>query len=509
MRWIIAAVLCAACGAPRPMAGARTAAPPPVPAPERPVIVEAAPAVSPPPLEPPPFEIDAPQSVRWTKVWDTAFSTASGRNGGYVIEQFRNPVLAQAARGDVYAIAVFEQSVSLTLVRLSGEHRVELVELPWIERGAAAAIALDQRTAKVMVLQGTWRLLAVTVDLATAKVTGHTELSVDRSRFSLGNVFRAGDGWVVIGRRQGKHEVVAWSIADRATVLPAPVTVAVTPSEPDETVAGEVAPNGDLLIRTRSFTSNPKATAGEEVFALRRAGRWTQLATPSPEQFSRTAADADSRWLIACWWNCNDKSGVYGLGNTTPVARAARPTPAPSALDTAWLGATRNRMRTIAVGRNVYLVGGEDVPPTGWSHTDGAIYDLAHGTARPFASPSVPGLPDAAWEPRAILPIGDQLCLIGGVAYATTTHRGGEVQGAACLDPVTLAWRWHTSPAPPHSYPAMIGNGCEMVRQLGPSTTLVGCANRTRVDFPAVGGDAGYSGLGAFQWSVWLVDTPP
>jgi len=54
----------------------------------------------------------------------------------------------------------------------------------------------------------------------------------------------------------------------------------------------------------------------------------------------------------------------------------------------------------------------------------------------------------------------------------------------------------------------MIGNGCEMVRQLGPST-LVGCADRTRVEFPGVGGDAGYSGLGAFLWSVWLVDGPP
>jgi len=482
MRWLGWVVLIIGCARPAPP-------PPMVTARPRPTVPDPVDLDSnrydrePPPAPPPrsPVVVEASRTLTWTKVLETSFSTRDGRSAS---ELFRYPILAQAIRGDRYAVLAFGEHVSLEWGRLAADAPIAHVDVPLIGSASAAAIALDDHTAKVIALGAPGHAVVATVDLEAAKVTSATELVIGPEPPTLEKVFRVAGAWLIVGFSSG--DLMSWTLVDGAARLAAPVMIAARKAGPGfDQPRADMARDGSVVVKVDRLGDG--AAPDGLVVARYWRGRWTTLRAPSPTPYGVVAATHTARWLFACLWSCEVRRAVYELGPSDP--RRARPL---TAFDESWR-ASRTQMRAIAGGRYVYLFGGQASRPQE-ELIDGAIVDVTSGVARRLEMPSLDDIPDGAWLPGAAVTLGDRLCLLGG----KTARAWKPVHGAACVDPVTLAWQWYASGEVPSTDPHAIANGCEMIGQLDAATTVVTCANRRRSP----------DGWGGYGWSVWLVRLP-
>jgi len=469
MRWLVVAVVSACASPPAP--------PPATPQPAAPRalaadLVELGPL--PPPPEPAPLVISAPRAVRWTHLAEAWFSTSHG--GHSTFEAFRNPILAQSVRGDRYAAVVFTDHVMVATARLPGTGTLTEVPLP-IQEGRAAAIVLDDQTARMAVLREA-DVVVATVSLDSASVLAAHTLEGDATASEMHHVFRVGGGWLVIGIRDG--DLVSRTVADGAKRLPARSVIAAHGADPPfVAVRGAVANDGSVLVSTTRTDDG----AAERWVARYHRGRWQTIAARWTDPQLIIAADRASRWLLACAWGCEVAPTARVLPNAGDLrAVISAPADAPP----------RSATRAYTAGDGVYLLS---------EYRTGVRYDLAHQTRTLFAPPAS----DAArgWLPREALVLRDQLCLLGGQALGPapdTVVR--EMHGAACLDPAGN-WTWLASDPTPVPERRAVGSGCEPIGEAG-GETLAACWTRHKV--PRGHYDVGW---GAFAWTLWRVARSP
>jgi hypothetical protein len=468
------------------------------------------------PSEPksPSITIAAPTTLTWTNVASGSIAgpthTFFGR--GLVSSSPESPILAVDLQGTSFAALIANDGYLVRLIRAeAGASAVDVpLAIPKVAHWHRGSIAVTAHDVKVLLIipeqahgdnqPSNFALITATIDRTTATVTQLARMRVDL-HYRIVYLARAGSGWLIAGYREAgsghQGDAIAWSLPDGATKLEEPATLATSPVPHQYAwLHGDVAPDGTALV----IAERPAGKRPEYIGAMRRGGAWTALGAPFLSTISPNLAPAGAKWLVARLFD-EDRPQAYAFDPASATT---------TELDATWSGNGRSSVRLFPFGAEVVAYGGVAVRrvnggitnSNGQRLTDGAIYDLEHGTVRPFAAPSFEHLRDAAWDPALVLPIGERLCLLGGNAYSITDRTGGRIHGAACLDRVKLAWEWLASGEPPA--------GCKELetKTLGTvdeTTALVFCMHQQVFDHPSNWEWPGVRTFGPHEWSLWLV----
>jgi hypothetical protein len=462
--------------------------------------------------EPPPITIASPTTLTWTNVASGSISGPKVFMNREMSVSPKSPILAVHSQGTSFAALIANDGYLVRLIRAKAGASVVDVPLAIIKGTGwhVGSIAISADDVKVLLIVAEqsrdhsqtvdFALITATIDLPTAKVT---QLAMARAepRYRFEYLARAGSGWIIAGYREAgsgrQGDAIAWSLPDGATELGEPATLA-TSAVPHQYawVKGAVAPDGTALV----IAQRPAGQFSEFVGAVRRSGTWTALGAPFLSTASPDLVRAEAKWFFARLVDV-DRPQAYAFDPTSATV---------TELDAMWSGNGRSGVRLFPFGNEVVAYGGRALrridgggitSSNEQDRTDGAIYDLEHGSVRPFAAPSFEHLRDAAWNPALVLPIGERLCLLGGAAYSGADGTGGRIHGAACLDRVKLAWEWLASGEPP--------SGCETLGAVDETTSLVFCRHQQIFNHPGNWEWPSYQSFGPHEWSLWLVHPAP
>jgi hypothetical protein len=288
-------------------------------------------------------------------------------------------------------------------------------------------------------------------------------------------------------------------------VLPTPFIVSHDKPHNFGDVRGAVSLDGSALL---SF-QHPEGEGSAHVVVRWHQKKWTVL--NAVDKWHSNLTLAGKEWLRELLAEDPPRIQLIDVATGAERSVAAK-----------WAPLGRWNTELFLLGNQTVIYGGENIErsPSGSklansspSETDGAIYDSSTSGVQQFASPQVPGLPDAVWQPRTKVRINGELCLFGDSAYSNSKKVSREIHDAACLNPQTASWQWRVT--------SRSAESCFAVSYTLLETVMM-CPHRSQHRIPGNGEWPTRDVFGPYEWSLWRVtrvakqpatiqgaDTPP